>query len=261
MTFDEYILNPMSKAGSVFGAAMRESMRTIYTTKFNNILLRENGDVAYKLYSTNDNNYIIHLKIPSEVVKKFYYDVVIRFYTNAEVKDAGRSLNKYQVQFFSNDPAFVYTYAYTFINNKLFFRDLLPKMSSEAIKQKPKIKNPTNMVGYVKSLYFAYLFMESRGLFKTVSWNGCLPYEKTRLLQSVMKADQKIADREREGRKVDKRKKIKLDADTYSKMSRYNLTDEAKDRIVVTSATPKTKVIPKSKVVKVNKARTKSSIK
>ena len=260
MTFDEYIFNPMTKAGAVFSAAIRESMRTVYTTKFNNILLRENGNIKYKMYKDTKNNaYIIHIKIPSEVVKNFYYDVVLKFFTDAKVKDAGRSLNKYQVNFFSNDPAFVFTYAHSFISNKIFFRDLLPRMTQEAIKKKAVVKNPTDMVGYVKSLYFAYLFMESRGLFKTVLWNGCLDYDKNLLLQRVMSADQKIDDREREGKKVGNKKKVQMDLDTYKKISRYNLSDEAKSNIAITKTTPTNKVIKNVKTSKVIKPKSKSS--
>ena len=37
-------------------------------------------------------------------------------------------------------------------------------MSEKAIKEKAHLKNPGQNVGYVKTLYFAYLFMKEKNL-------------------------------------------------------------------------------------------------
>jgi hypothetical protein len=89
LTFDQYIANPLGKRNAVMSSITRESIRANYTNRFNNILLRENGIINYYTYKSSTNDYIIHIKIPSELVKKFYYDVVIRFYTDSKVADLG----------------------------------------------------------------------------------------------------------------------------------------------------------------------------
>ena len=77
MTLEQYILNPMGKNNAVLNASTREIMRKTYTSKFDNILLREHGKIEYYLYEDSKNNaYWMDAKIPSETVKNFYYDVV-----------------------------------------------------------------------------------------------------------------------------------------------------------------------------------------
>ena len=246
MTLDEYIQNPLG-SGAVVSAIVKESVRRIYTEKFNNIMLRENGKVNYYKYKTKDNQYIIHIKVPSETVKNFYYDVVFRFFADEKVLDLGRSLNKYYFQVYSNDPAFVYTHVYVFNKNDLFFQDLKGKMSKLALTERPKEKNPTEQLAYVKTIYFAYLFMSNRGLFKTITWKDAENYKASTLIDHIMHADEKIKLRQKEGEKIDKRKKIMIDTATARKVSHMGISDEAKQRLVTT--TNKVQKVKKTKAV------------
>ena len=74
MTFDQYIQNPMGIANSVM--SNREMYRSMYSMKLDAIMVREMGKIDYKLYK-DKNSYYAYIKVPSEVVEKFYYDVVI----------------------------------------------------------------------------------------------------------------------------------------------------------------------------------------
>ena len=69
MTFDEYIKNPMGKQNAVF--SQRQMYMDIYSRKFDAILAREAGKINYRMYKDNDARYLLHIKIPSEVVEKF----------------------------------------------------------------------------------------------------------------------------------------------------------------------------------------------
>lgn len=201
MTFQQYIDNPMGKRNAVF--SQREMFKQIYTEKFDKVFLREAGKIDYTLYIDKKNDrYIIHVKVPSETVKKFYYDAVILFYTNDVVNRSSPSLQGYNVKFFSNDPAFVFTYLRVFLKNDLFFEDLKSKSSKLALKKDPKIKNPYEVPGYSKILYFAYLFMKSKNLFSKHNYiaNGVI-YDAKKLLANVEHTDKKIADRQEAGDK------------------------------------------------------------
>lgn len=238
MTFDEYIINPMGKGSAVMSAAHREVMRMQYQKKFDNILLREKGKLDYRLFTNSANNtYWIYVKVPSETCKDFYYDTLIKFYADESVKGGGKDLFKYKVKFFSNDPAFVYTYAYVFAHNELFIEELSSKMSKEALKEAPQEKNPSGSVGYVKSIYFVYLLMQNRNLNKvSIFEKQAGPLDVKFIMDNVEQADKKIADREEAGRGVSHRKKVVLDKDTAKKVNRMaggKLTDRAKDRLVV----------------------------
>lgn len=204
MTLEEYIINPMGKSNAVFNSVAREAIAANYRQKFEQIMMREHGIIKYQIYRDMKNNeFYIHLKIPSEVVNKFYYDTVIKFYANENVKESGKNLLKYNVQFFSNDPSFVYTYSYVFMKNNLFIESLRSKMSKEARNKAPEHTNPGNNVGYVKSIYFAYLYMRSRDLFNYGSFTAQgLDYKPRLLANDIMNADDKIQLRQEEGQKV-----------------------------------------------------------
>lgn len=205
MTLEEYIKNPMGKNNAVF--SQKDMYRDLYTKKFDAVIAREAGRINYRLYKDNDKRYLMHLKIPSEVVSKFYYDVVLEFTTTDAAIAAQNSLKNYEVKFFSNDPAFVFTHAYSFAQNKLFIEDLKPKMSKKALNDKAEVRNPQNIVGYVKSIYFAYLFITLRGLDKKVTWlSEGVTYNKNDLLNFVEDADKKVADRIALGEEAEKAK-------------------------------------------------------
>ena len=257
MTFEQYIANPMGKNSAVMSASHREIMRMQYKKKFDNILLREKGNIDFRLFHDDKNNtYWIYVKVPSEVVKNFYYDTVIKFYADETIKDGGKNLFKYYVKFFSNDPAFVYTYAHVFYKNDLFINELSSKMSRQAINTAPKEKNPTESVGYVKSLYFVYLLMQNRNLNKvSIFEKQSSPLDPNFFRNNVEKADNKIKDREEAGKGVSQRKKVVLDKDTMKKVIKIGgdkLSDRSKDRLAI-KTTKKVKKISNISEIKTTK--------
>ena len=190
MTFEEYIKNPL---GSSIMANSREMYRNMYMEKLDKILVREGGKIKYKLYKSS-SNYYCHMKIPSEKVKDFYYDVVIEF-SKPKGKDVGldRTLKKYDVRFYSNDPAFVFTFAHAFIKNGMFIDALKDKMSKEAVKKTATVKNPNNQTGYVKTIYFAYLSMTRKNLFEKMFYLD--KYNEKVLKGDITDADEKVRQR------------------------------------------------------------------
>lgn len=206
MSFDKYIDNP--SGGSAF--TNRGMYKDMYKRKFSAVLLREQGKVVYKVFKDNDkdDSYYIYMKIPSEVIENFYYDVVVRLFTTQSSRKSGTSLREYEVQFYSNDPAFVYTFAYSFKINKLFIPDMEPKMSKSALSNSAKVRNPKNQVWYVKSLFFAYLTMEKYNLFnRTILDRESTKYSKRALLNQIEHADKKVKDRQDAQAKLDAEKR------------------------------------------------------
>ena len=210
MTFEEYIKNPLGKKSTVM--TNRNVYHLLYSSKWDTVMVRENGLIIYHLYIDNDI-YYAHLKIPSEVVPKFYYDVVARFSPTKENKKLGvqkSSLLDYDVQFYSNDPNFVFTFAHAFRRHDMLIKDLDNKMSVAAIKKKPTEKNPSDELGYVKSLYFLYLAMKKLNLFSKVKWEAeAKKYDKKVWLSTVTHADDKIRDRQKKGELIAKERRLK----------------------------------------------------
>ena len=205
MTFHDYIQNPMGRENAVI--SNRVMYRNLYQEKLDKILVREAGKIDIKAYHVG-KRYICYLKIPSEVIDKFYYDVLIEFRPPKTI--VGTDLKDYLVRFYSNDPSFVYTFTHAFVKNDLFFKDFENKMSKKAIRERGKEKNPADQAGYVKSIYFAYLIMSKRGYFSKTKYVD--KYSKTALDREIEHADKKIKDRQEAAEKKAKDRRKEREA-------------------------------------------------
>lgn len=222
MTFHQYTQNPMGASNSVM--TNREMYRNMYIMKLDTIMVREMGKIEYHLYKNEKKNiYYAHIKVPSEVVEKFYYDVVIQFYPSKDMKPS-KDLTKYNVRFYSNDPAFVFTFAHAFIKNEIFINEYADKMSKDAVKKTARQKNPMNTVGYVKSLYFAYLIMQRFGLFNKILYTD--KYDEKYVKSTIMSADQKISLRMEAGQELSTKKKRAKAAEDRARRKEQELANE-----------------------------------
>ena len=238
----------MGEKNSVF--TQREALRAVYVDKFNKVMVREMGNINVRLY-TKDDVYIAYFKIPSEVIENFYYDVVIEFTPPNIIRKMEKTLENYDVKFFSNDPAFVFTFAYAFNKHKLFISDLEPKMSKQALSDIAKEKNPKAMIGYVKSLYFAYLYMQSKGLFnKNMFETYSKPYNAASLLKQVMSADNKIAARIEAQSLKSKRANIAKRKEISEKNSNREFNNKNIKTTPITKSVPKIKTVKHTKTIK-----------
>lgn len=193
MTAEEYINNP---SGGRVGGLQREAYKNVMSDRLDKILVRDNNNVPYHCYvGDKGNNYWLYMKVPSEVVKNFHYDVVIRFFKpKTTVSMGGSSLDKYQVQFFSNDPAFVYTHVYVYNKHDLFIKDLSKKMNKLALTHRPTETNVHETLDYCKSIYWALTIAKQRGLFNHLVYTE--KFSLKALESQIMPADEKIEARQ-----------------------------------------------------------------
>lgn len=246
MTFGQYIDNPMGKSNAVFSA--RDSYRVKYTEKFDAIYTREAGKIDRVLYHDKSHDaYFAHFKMPSETVKGFYYDVVIRFYTKDNAEKINGSLKNYEVQFFSNDPAFIYTYLYVFHKHGMLIEDLTSKCPKASLTQRPEARNAYEVPGYVKSIYFAYILMSRTDLFlKSTYDNFGKRYSKSALLNSVMNGENKMEERrEKEAKQkaIEKKQKASTPKPSKTEIDRHSKTTKpAKPISVIKPKQPKAHV-------------------
>lgn len=200
MTFKEYITNPSGIGTAVM--SHRKMYEDLYHTKWKLIMTRENGKIDYTIYKTKDAFYF-HIKVPSEVVDKFYYDVVVKI----KYSSTSNNLENEPVQFFSNDPSFNYTFAHAFAKHNLHIKELEPKMSKLALHNVAKEKNPQDTIGYVKSLYFAYIAMKEKGLFNKLKVSlEAKQFIPKIFLATIEHTDIKVQERQEEGAKLEKKK-------------------------------------------------------
>lgn len=192
LTFPQYISNPMND--KVMTSSNAKMYREMYSKKLDAILVRENNNIQIFLFiDKSHDRYIIYMKVPSETQKQFYYDVVIEFSGGDKNK---ASLDDYNVRFYSNEPRFCFVFCYAYLQHDLFFKDLTSKMSKQALTKSAENTNPSNQIGYCKSIYFAYLIMQHRGLFDKAKWREfAKEYRKDDLLSLVEHATVKYTNR------------------------------------------------------------------
>lgn len=229
MTFSDYINNPSHDSTRPMIVGQKELAKQVYTDKYNKMMLRSAGGVKYELFKNpnDDKRFTIFFKMPSESTDKLFYDVVIDFHTKDTVVEQSNSLKNYFIRVYSNDPNFVFTFAYVFNKNKLLIPELVSKLGKDATSVKPKTTNPHKNMGYVKDLYFAYLFMQDHGLFNKVVWANATKsntFFKNRLNQ-VVTFEKKFAEVQKlkEEEKQSKKPKIRTvndPSDMYKQRSR-----------------------------------------
>ena len=198
ITLDSYIKNP--SGGRATMAGQRDAAAAVYGQKFNTMILKTAGRIDYKLYKQgkDDERFIFYMKMPSESVPDLFYDVVLDFYAKDDVIRKSTKLNDYYVRFFSNDPNFTFTYAYTFKKNQLLVPELMNKLDPRSLKEKPKVTNPHVMVGYAKAIYSAYLLFDMKGLWNKALWYNAPPYKNGSALQHlIMSTPNKLAQTDR----------------------------------------------------------------
>lgn len=190
ITLGEYIKNPTGGRSHMVG--QKDAAQAVYSDKFNKMMLRSAGRIKFQLYKNGEERYTMVLHLPSESIDKLSYDVVLDFYTKDDIRMKERHLKNYKVRFFSNDPNFTFTYSYVFQREGLIVPELISKLSPESKKEPPKTTNPTHSVGYVKSIYFAYLFYQLRGFENKLTWTGAPKFNKNEIQSNVMASSRKL---------------------------------------------------------------------
>lgn len=259
MTFNQYIQNPLGKENAVF--SNRNMYKELYINKLDKLLVREAGKTTYKIYmDKGSNKYYVYFKIPSETLKDFYYDIVIEFYSENKASLLSRSLTDYKVKFYSNDPSFVFTFAFAFNKQNLIVDDLKSKLPSKCLKERAVEKNPKSLVGYVKTIYFAYLLMNRYNLFNKITYEVTgFKYMKSGLLDQIMDAQKKIDLRiegEEELKKKERIEKAKRHPSRTTGMMNHSNNKEPSSSYI--KDTPITKVAKAVGISKSMKATTRT---
>lgn len=191
VTLEEYIKNPMGKGHSLM--TNRSMYDAMYTQKFNALIAREAGTFKVAFFRNKDKQFWIHFYIPSDTPKLFY-DVVFEFTAPDLTIEGQTTLNNYHVKFYSNDPAFTFTHAHAFNVNDLLIQELKSKQSSKALKEKSEFRNPKDEIGYVKTIYLAYLYYKLKNFNQKSTWNEVSIVSKSRIISSIKHATAKLEE-------------------------------------------------------------------
>lgn len=198
LTLGEFSKNP--GRDRTIPIAVRENLRALYSMKFA-VLMNYYKSIKFFMDKTEDGIYYFYIKIPSETVRDFFYDVVIKLIPPPAIGDKVDKLDDYFIQVFSNDPAFAFTYAYAYNKEKLIVSELVNKFPDEFISDKPKVTNPRLDINYSKIIYFGYLYLKQHGYFskKILEKSKIKQFDFKELQNLVLDVDKKIAERIQKG--------------------------------------------------------------
>ena len=163
LNLSELINNPTGKNSAYLSnrKLIKENLQMKYQR-----LIRKHKKFEYKIYKNNDS-YIFHFKVPSETYDKLFYDVVIEFYCEPEEPEVknDRNINRYYLNIFSNSPAFTFTYTYVCNKNNMIPLDCKSFCFKESLTSAPQLRNPVEIYGFEKSIYFACLYIINNNLY------------------------------------------------------------------------------------------------
>jgi len=130
-------------------------------------------------YTIIEDSYYMHIKVPSESQKdqSYYYDVVIRFFSDDPEVLKQSTLAAYNIQFFSNSPGFIYRYAVLYKQHGYLIDALQDKLDPDYKDKLPEKTNPNMSVSYDKTIYFACKYISERR-FRILSKHGVLLQKK-----------------------------------------------------------------------------------
>jgi hypothetical protein len=222
MTYDEWYDNPSGKGTAVMTS--RQMYKDMYARKFNLVSLRETAKFTCTPYKSGDEyTYYLHIKVPSEVIKDFYYDVVIEFFTKDSSISVSPTLRKYDIRVFSNDPAFVFTHVHAYSKANMIIKDLEAKLPKESLKRVAVEKNPKDDIWYVKSLIFAYYIIRQKDLFNKIHYKTAHIFKKKELLSKIMHASDKINLRQEAEKKLKEEERRKKRLELRKETERRNV--------------------------------------
>lgn len=149
----QYVDNPY--AGSAF-LASRKAIKKGLNQDFVELLRRDRMKFFAVPYIYTNGDILFHVRIPSTEYKynKLHYDVLFKIKADPARRYALRN-----VEFFSNSPSFIYTYAYVYYHDHIVIDEFASKLPIMALTVAPEIRNPVESLGYEKSTYFAARYL------------------------------------------------------------------------------------------------------
>lgn len=208
----DFIENPMGKGSNAIPSRVFVKKDFIY--RYHKLIVHKEKSklIAVKVYKDKDD-YFIHVTIPSEGEgRKNTYDVVLHFIAKDEDMEedfkSDKNINRYFVKFFSNNPSFVFTYAYAFNINNMFVKELGDRYHNVVLSSPPVQRNTAEIISYEKSIFFAcyHLLENNKYLNKVVLDAEAIPFDKKRFVSTIRTSDTIMMEIKKEDRRLEREK-------------------------------------------------------
>jgi hypothetical protein len=122
-------------------------------------VLSKDKDFELNIY-TQGQDVFYHILVPSESpYRENKYDVIIKFKPSGLGNKIDGSYKQYDIEFFSNSPAFTFRYAYVYNKHDRIPEELLYKYSKVTLNTPPTKTNPNQFVGFDSSTFYALTYL------------------------------------------------------------------------------------------------------
>lgn len=202
----DFVDNPMGKGSTAI--MNRQLIKDDLNRRY--LKLIKTKKITLVVYKEKDE-YYFHFKIPSETERTNTYDVVLFFTMGEEDFKFDNFINRYYLNFFSNSPNFVYTFAYTYNIYNLLIPHLANKYKDIVLEDNPIIKNPGEIINYDKSIYFAcHYIQENRKYLNKMHLNSIAKsFDIKQFNELIRTTDQIDLEIKKENNKIKTEKKKK----------------------------------------------------
>lgn len=242
LNIKQLLQNPTGK----FSSYMARRDRTIEDLDNRYLqLLAKAKTFKFKVYKVK-NNYLFHFYIPSEeFVNSLFYNVCILFEEHDELTGSEKTINNHHLKLFSNSPNFMFTYTYALNQNKMIIPFLLSKCSKRALTEAPTLRNPIEVYGFEKSIYFACRYIMDNQLNNIFEIeNNRFLYNETKLKSEIMSQEKKYEENKKIKKEVAEKKreakKAAKGSQNATTVSKFKTQAEKKETKV---STPKRKAV------------------
>lgn len=152
------LLNPFGKGVAAFNKTL---IINAYEQRYYSIKDR----IQFGLCK-NGKIYLVHYRIPSEspLCKDVLYDVVLEFLPLDDGAEDSRTLEPYDVRIYTNSPSFTFTFTHAFNRYDLLIPWLKNRCISECLTKPAFEKNPNDIIGTDKCLWFAAYHLRRTGM-------------------------------------------------------------------------------------------------
>ena len=224
------------------------SMRIIEKDLTDRFYIYANQFIRIKSSYKDGDNYYVHLTIPSEnnarSLSEVFYDVVLEFYPRNKAQIALNYFNDYGVKVFSNSPSFLFTFTHV-LNEKEALPDFISTKyyAKEALKNPPKVRNPIELLGIDKSIWFAIKYLTHNRLFHKIRFEQMCNRKGSykNIAKDIKTQEEKLAERKAQKQKPKPKKKkdnkkLENTEPADQKHTPSSLSQTAKNGIMKTNA-------------------------
>ena len=169
---------------------------------------------------------IVHVRVPSETVDDFHYDVLLEFSGGGGSGDFG----DHDIRVFSNCPSFVYSIAYVMAHwdpdgepkddremlvdsmrgrlprNRMLIPGSEVKLGRRPVHEQPVVRNPMGIPLFDKSLYFAIFHVMDNLDCRSVMSKRDLKVSMAHVMATIPDFDSLMVERKRRERKTGRRR-------------------------------------------------------